>query len=296
MPAGPSDPPALVPNSVRAVAVSPVADWIPQLQGLCVEDDVNFGDVLTKKKDNILRIGFTNIGGLPTSSLKPKDDLLWQGINAMELDICGLAKLNTDRHLMKEDDRLYSRTQGWWESIHLSFDHNRCILPLEKWQWGGVALIKRKKTVHRVISKGVDPKRLGRWCWRRYRGRNNHTLRIFSCYCPNLPSRPLSTYTQQCSAMLTQGDERCPRIAFVEDLGDDIKQAQLDGDLLVVMVDGNMNMRESPMATMLVAYNLKEAILSKHGINCPATCRRNQSRIPIASGLQMIWASRPAGT
>jgi len=121
---------------------------------------------------------------------------------------------------MKEDDRLYSRTQGWWESIHLSFDHNRCIPSLEKRQWGGVMLMTQEKTVHRVINKGADPKQMGRWCWTHYRGQNNHTLRIFSCYLPCMdpPSRPLSVYSQQRSAMLTQGDERCPRIVFVEDL------------------------------------------------------------------------------
>jgi hypothetical protein len=145
--------------------------------------------------------------------------------------------------------------------------------------------------VHRVISKGADPNRMGRWCWTRYRGRNNHTLRIFSCYCPSPPSGPLSVYSQQCSAMLTQGNERCPRIAFIEDLEKDLKQAQSDDDLLVVMMDGNTNMRDSPLAKMLAAYNLKEAILSKHGINCPATCKRNNSCTPIHS----IWTSNEMG-
>jgi hypothetical protein len=91
--------------------------------------------------------------------------------------------------------------------------------------------------------------------------------------------------------MLTQGDKRCPRIAFIEDLEKDLKQEQSDGDLLVVMMDGNMNMRDSPLAKMLAAYNLKEAFLSKHGINCPATCKRNNSCTPIDS----IWTSNEMG-
>jgi hypothetical protein len=61
-----------------------------------MDDDINFGDVVTKKRDNILRIGFINIGGLSISPLKQKNDLLRQGIDAAELDICGLAELNMD--------------------------------------------------------------------------------------------------------------------------------------------------------------------------------------------------------
>jgi hypothetical protein len=35
---------------VRDTAAPPIVDQIPQIQGLCVDDDVNFGDILTKKR------------------------------------------------------------------------------------------------------------------------------------------------------------------------------------------------------------------------------------------------------
>jgi len=82
-----------------------------------------------------------------------------------------------------------------------------------------------------------------------------------------------------------------PKNSIRRGLRKNLKQVQLDGDLLVVMMDGNMDMRASPLATIIAASKLKEAILSKHGINCPATCRRNNSRTPIDG----LWTSNEMG-
>jgi hypothetical protein len=136
MPAVPQELPALVLNQTNPKAALLVVDLAPQSQATCVKDKEIFGDILNNKDENILRIRFINIGGLPVNQHRLKDDLLRQGITSLQIDVCGLAETNTDWRLMKEDERLYSRTHGWWESIHLSFNHNSHSLPIEKCQMG----------------------------------------------------------------------------------------------------------------------------------------------------------------
>ncbi len=79
-----------------------------------------YGDDINRKEVNVLRIGFQNIGGLPTEKNKLKDDNLRQGISKWEFNVFGLAEINVDWRAISEEDRLFCRTRFWWESLHLS--------------------------------------------------------------------------------------------------------------------------------------------------------------------------------
>lgn len=105
---------------------------------------------------------------------------------------------------------------------------------------------------------------LGRWCWTRYQGRNSHTLRVFSAYCPNPPTGALSVYAQHHLFLTSKGDQHCPSLAFIEDLGEDI--TQIEGDKIVLLLDGNMNMKGSIMATAFTTLGLEEKILKKKNL------------------------------
>ena len=165
----------------------------------CSKED--FGDNICVKKKNVLRCGFLNIGGLTTQGNSLKDDLLRKGIKVYNFDVFGVAETNVDWQLLGEQDRLYMRTKEWWETSHLNFTHNRVSPPLDKRQWGGSALFSLNQAAHRVVDKGWDPTNMGRWCWTKFRGRNDHCLRIFSAYCPNPPSGPGSVATLQRTVM-----------------------------------------------------------------------------------------------
>ncbi len=43
-------------------------------------------------------------------------------------------------------------------------------------QLGGTALFSIDKASHRVVEKGIDESKLGRWVWTRYRGKKTQTL------------------------------------------------------------------------------------------------------------------------
>jgi hypothetical protein len=117
-----------------------------------------------------------------------------------------MAETNLDWRMVKEEDRLYLRTKEWWESTHLRFSHNRTSPPLNVKQWGGTALFSLNQAAHCVVEKGSDNSQLGRWCWTKYRGKNNHLLRIYSAYCPSPPVGPGSVFSQHRSTLLLRGD------------------------------------------------------------------------------------------
>jgi hypothetical protein len=246
----------------------------------------DFGDNICVKKKNVLRCGFLNIGGLTTQGNSLKDDLLRKGINVYNFDVFGVAETNVDWQLLGEQDRLYMRTKEWWETSHLNFTHNRVSPPLDKCQWGGSALFSLNQAAHRVVDKGWDPTNMGRWCWTKFRGRNDHCLRIFSAYCPNPPSGPGSVATLQRTVMLARQDFRDPRMALIQDLDKEVSEVIKNGELVIIMLDGNSDMRNSSLATMLSNLNLREVILQCHGRGV-STFWCNNSAIPING----IWAS-----
>jgi hypothetical protein len=252
------------------------------------ENDEYFGQKITMKASNTLRIGFQNIGGFTPKSKTLKDEIIRNGINTWEFDIIGLAETNVDWRLVGEEDKLIHRTKEWWESLHLSYSSNSTKPPIKPKQYGGVALFSINKAAHRVVSKGSDPSNLGRWTWTRYRGRNNHTLRIICAYRPNPPSGgPFTVYAQHKIYFNSIEDQRCPRAAFIQDLCEAINGFKSEGDHIILLLDGNSDMHKGPLAVSLSECNLREVLLDKYGLNAPSTYRRNQTPTPIDG----IWAS-----
>jgi len=81
--------------------------------------------------------------------------------------------------------------------------------------------------------------------------------------------------------------EICPRHAFLSDLIVDIKKFLDMGDHIILMLDGNSNMKGSDLSRALTQLSLVEAILERHGSDGPATHKRNSTKTPIDG----IWLS-----
>jgi hypothetical protein len=140
-------------------------------------------------------LGFLNIGGLPLKSNQIKNDFLRRGISALECNVFGMAEINTDWRLITEDNQLHIEQKVGGRLFIFLKPTTVQYLKINHWQWGGTALFTINKASHRVISKGKDDTKLGRWRWTRFRGENNNTLRIFSAYGPNPPTGPLSVHS-----------------------------------------------------------------------------------------------------
>jgi len=114
----------------------------------------SFGDVITVKPKNTLRIGFKNVGGFPGQQGKLKEDIIKVGLKKWEFDVFGFAETNLDWRMLKEEDKLPLRTQEWWETQNISWSHNRTCTPRQPRQFGGTALFSINQAAHWAIEKG----------------------------------------------------------------------------------------------------------------------------------------------
>jgi len=248
----------------------------------------NFGDVVPTKDKHTLRIGFQNIGGFSTNNYKIKDSIIRRGITKWEFDVFGIAESNIDWRLVDEDLKLHARTRQWWEHLHLSTAHNTTFPGSRICQYGGTALFSINRAAHRALQRGKDEINLGRWCWTRYKGKDKHFLTVITAYRPNPPGGPFTVYAQHNNYFNSVRDPRCPRVAFLEDLAVFLQYTMDRGDHVILMLDGNTDMRCSDLSRALTQCDLREVIMERHGTNGPSTFRRNNTETPIDG----IWASR----
>jgi len=71
------------------------------------------------------------------------------------------------------------------------------------------------------------------------------------------------------------------------DLTLELENFLLKGNKIILMLDGNSNMKNSDLSRALCKLSLYEAILSKHGLDGPATHKRNATKSPVDG----IWMS-----
>jgi hypothetical protein len=169
----------------------------------------------------------------------------------------------------------------------VSWAHNRTAAPRQARQYGGCSLFSINKVAHRAVEKGQDSSNLGRWVWTRYKGRDNNTLCIITAYRPNPPQGPFTVYAQHNAYFNSIRRDICPRQAFIINLTDEIQRVLESGDNIILMIDGNSNMKNSDLSKALSQFSLQEAIIGRHGNNGPATQKRNYTSSPIDG----IWLS-----
>ncbi len=155
-------------------------------------------------------------------------------------------------------------------------------------QYGGTAIFTVNDISHKVIARGKDNSNLGRWCFTTLRGKNNQLLTIITAYCPNPPQAGvMGVYAQHAKYFNLINRDSCPRQAFLDDLKQEIIRLQQEGHNIILMLDGNEDMRRGPLKILLTSLLLKEVILQRHGNRAPSTYRRNSKDVPIDG----IWAS-----
>jgi hypothetical protein len=106
-------------------------------------------------------------------------------------------------------------------------------------------------------------------------------MRVIVAYCPNSPQGPYTVYAQQNAYFHTIGRDIYPQKAFIVDLEEELTAFLAAGDHLILMIDGNTNMKRGDMYESFIQLSLREAIIDKHGSNLPATHKRNSHSILI---------------
>ena len=145
-------------------------------------------------------------------------------------------------------DRWENRIEGRWEAQKSVLAYNITDDANSAWQPGGCLQVSVNRAAHRVISCGSDKSGLGRWAWTRYRGRHNVTLRVVSAYrpCSSLNAGERTVLRQHERFLLANGDEHSPRDAMLADLCSEILLWREAGDQIVLCIDLNEDVSDSP--------------------------------------------------
>ena len=110
--------------------------------------------------------------------------------------------------------------------------------------------------------------------------------RIITAYIPCVTRKKAITATiaQQKRYWRLQGEYQCPRKLLRRDLVAKMLQWREEGDKLILILDGNENMKNGQLARMLRIPDLdmKDAVKSRSGMDGPATFVRGSRQIDAA--------------
>jgi exonuclease III len=229
-----------------------------------------FGDRLEHTKSPFIFRGISlQLGCLPVDQTDPKYETLVKAILDRNLDVVTMQEVGINFSHANSTGQWKNRI-GWntWLNGHRaktvnawnSQDHHRGTRNMGLQQYGGTAILSLGKTSFYAAGSGTDPKRMGRWCWTRYQGKHNLTLRVISFYRPcasNSPGEHTVTATQERCMRLTN-DNRSARQAFLDDFRDAINEWKAEGDALIICGDINENIQSQAVTSYFEDLGLRK--------------------------------------
>lgn len=228
----------------------------------------------------MIRILFQNPQGVgPLSpnrcTLSSKINKLKETLLKHEVDILGLAEVNTDWRAVPQQQTWWSTTDGWFEHRRVITSINTTVAPSTRIQYGGTLLMTTNRTAYSVQSTESDTMQLGRWSSMLLHGKNNQKCRVICAYCPCISTGPTSTYALQVIGLSKQNNYECPRTRFWLDLKTYITKCHTNQEHIVIMGDWNSEYAE--VTTWMKELGLKDIIQSRQGQAIPPpTCRRSR--------------------
>ena len=250
-----------------------------------------YGDPLTEEKnDSTFRLGFWNCHGFPYDD-SSKLDAVANLIRNTQFDNIGLAELNRNWSKIPIYHRPSETLKKWLgPETTTQIAHNQHVKFTSKHVYGGTATITLGRETSRLLASGSDPTGLGRWSWQLLRGKNGRKIRIYSAYCPVLNTGSESVYTQHLTYFDAQQlHDPSPRRLFIQQLQEDITNAQTAGDLIVLGIDANHDLKApNEFTEMIQRLRLRnpflELIQKGHGPMPP-------TRIPGTRVIDSIYIS-----
>jgi hypothetical protein len=263
----------------------------PNLQGNILEEaDIGaFGDKQPKWTQDIIRVESQNIYNLTELGSTTKSRQFFQRLRNPTTDVHLAQELGLYWPKVPDQDQWHDRITG---RFHSSLGYNRTephnsnvLLP------GGVGVVTGPRLSPACVDKGADDTGLGRWSWTRLRGIHNQHTTIISAYRPCVPSMstPGETTVHEQHSRYFGAESAGPRSLFLRDLATFVVKQQEKGDIIIIGMDVNEDVRSRHLKAYFDKIYMHEAILSSHPrLSPPATCIKNESRTPIDS----IWCSK----
>ena len=230
----------------------------------------SYGDAVSTRNPEHIRILFQNVKGLTHSSTGEDYDYYLSCVSDLDADIVGMAETNTawDHPYLRQ--AISSRLKRHYQMSRVSFSSpSHTVDPMpdtESYQAGGTATFTNRKMV--PFSYGAvfqDPTGLGRWNGLHFRGRNNTQFTVLTGY--RVCSGSINTASIGSAAAgreheylrIINGKTPSPRKAFLQDLSNTIKGFQEDGNLILDMLDSNGRLEDdAELQQFLVENDLRD--------------------------------------
>ena len=252
------------------------------------QDRERWGNNPDMKSQNAIRIGFQNIGVQQTSGNSFRSISTSNHISKHPYDAFLFCEHGMNPTKLQPRDHWHERLSQYFSAL----GYNKNELDIAGTiQYGGTGITLKQELTARKIEHGHDISGLARWTWCRIQGKNQKHVRLVSSYRPiKHADGEESVWSQHLRHWHNEGRMGTDPIqAFDEDLADQLLEWYNLGDLLVIGMDKNHDVRKGPLQSMFDELNMRECITSHHPQKSPpATQNSNKNRTPIDG----IWTSR----
>ena len=226
---------------------------------------------MRSKLDGTVRIVFNNVNHLGQTAESAKSMDLKEFIGRHKVDFMCMAETGVNWHRVPSKDTLWERTQHWFDDRRLAMGYNVHDTTPFRSQYGGTAILAVNTMANKIHQCGQDSTGLGRWSWMQMQGRDNHTTRIVSVYCPIMTKQSGAQGQRTVYAQHMRYFGESLMVRFWKDLGDDIDKWLGQGEKLILCGDWNTPILGDEISTFMHMKGLKEAITHKHGQDPPET-------------------------
>jgi exonuclease III len=259
-----------------------------------IQENTHFGNSLAHSKQPQTFRGIScQLGGLPINPNDPKYKTLVQSILERHIDVVAFQEIGINFNRAGPDGT-WKKRLGWnsWLDGHRAKTVNAWNSQdsvANTAQFGGVGILALGKTSFYAAGSSIDPKKLGRWCWTRYKGKANTYLRFVSFYRPGASTKgEHSVAAIQRRCLQDMDDNRAPRLAFLEDLQEAIAEWTAVGDAIILCGDLNQDdILSNEITTFFQNVGLRNLIFSRHDSGeAPAMYYHNHSNVAVDG----IWA------
>jgi len=241
-----------------------------------------YGDNYTSKSDGTIRIWFTNPCGIGVRAYEQKSHESFAFLkNRSRCDIFGFAETNVNWHKLSGSSTFYSRVKSSWREFKTITCHNT-HQDLGIHQRGGCCMAVMDQVSHRMNKSGRDGRKLGRWAWMEFSGRNGFSTRVYTAYRPasSKPhdSKNTTVFDQQASYIRSNKLKSTPRELFDDDLKNELLQS-LQYHNIILMLDANEDVEDSAFNNMMNGIGLINGIRKRNLLPMPPTHHRGSRPI-----------------
>ena len=238
------------------------------------EKDAPFGDPIEPKANGTVRLVGSTLGKLGLRpDLPERVNIIKDFVRDTGADIYGAYEVNTlwdytPDHLRPQE--IFRTDRALRTQTAHNKHHGECAD--RKTQYGGTMLLAMDQITQRLTQKGQDQSGLGRWSWMLMNGKDDIKTRFISAYCPTRSNRGNTgaVYNQQRRWLRHhRKKEKCQRKAFIQDICHFINGCRTRNERIVMFIDANADVRNSPLTTALAELDIREGITSQHPDSTP---------------------------